>query len=401
MGHSSTIRKEVRTLRDDGRGKILFAVSAGSFLIVGVQMIYPVMLPELRVAYGLNLGTAGLLLTLLWAANAIGQIPSGILADEIGEKRTLLLSVVLSAVTIVLIVSFESSAALFASTVLLGAGLALFGVARYTIMYETYPDRAGTTIGIVLAAADAGQSLLPPLASVLTVVVAWQLGFGFTIPIFILIAVTIWLYIPREVSSEKQSSEHMSLSRFAETLSMMYTKRVIFATTIFVIYVCVWVSFTSFYPTYLIESKNIPQTTTAILFGSFFAAGVVIKPLSGAIYDRVGIRRTLMVLAPISALALIAFPLAEGVLPIAVITLLVAPLLGSGTIAQSYLIEIFTHDVRGTGLGIIRTCGLLIGSTTPAIFGFFAEIGYFDEGFLALALLIGTMITLIMLLPSK
>ncbi|MGM0718555.1 MAG: MFS transporter, partial [Halobacteriota archaeon] len=174
----------------------------------------------------------------------------------------------------------------------------------------------GTTIGIVLAAADAGQSLLPPLASVLTVVVAWQLGFGFTIPVFILIAVTIWVYIPQKVSSEQRGSEHMTLSRFAETLSMMYSRRVVFATTIFVIYVCVWVSFTSFYPTYLIEIKGIRQTTTAILFGSFFAAGVVIKPLSGAIYDRVGIRQTLLVLAPISALALIAFPLAEGVLPI-------------------------------------------------------------------------------------
>lgn len=83
------------------------------------------------------------------------------------------------------------------------------------------------------------------------------------------------------------------------------------------------------------------------------------------------------------------------------ITLLIAPLLGSGTIAQSYLVKIFTDDVRGTGLGIIRTFGLLIGSTTPTIFGVFAESGYFDEGFLALAILIGTMITLIMLLPSK
>jgi MFS family permease len=360
-------------------------------------MIYPVLLPEIRTAYGFDLATAGLLLTVLWAANAAGQFPGGVLADRIGEQRTLMVGVGLSAVTVVLIISVGSVIALFAATMLLGMGLALYGVARYTVMYEIYPERAGTTIGIVLAAADAGQALLPPLASSIALLAVWELGFGFTLPIFGLVFVGMWLYVP-SVPAAGSSGDSPGLWT---VLAAMYTREIGYGTAVFVLYVAVWVAFTSFYPTYLIEVKGLSSTTASILFGSFFAAGVIVKPLSGAIYDRFGVRTTLLVLAPVSALALSAVPFVEGIASIAVITLLVAPLLGCGTIAQSYLIALLADDIQGTGLGIVRTCGLLIGSTTPLLFGLGAEYGYFDENFLALAALVGVMVVLILLLSGE
>jgi len=72
----------VLELWSGGRGKVLTAVAGGWFLSVGVRMIYPVMLPSLRSAYGLNLTTAGLLLTVLFLAYAFGQFPGGVLADR-------------------------------------------------------------------------------------------------------------------------------------------------------------------------------------------------------------------------------------------------------------------------------------------------------------------------------
>lgn len=363
-------------------------------------MIYPVLLPELRTTYNLDIATSGLLLTVLWATNALGQFPSGLLTDRIGEQRTLVVGVILSAVTVAMIISVDSVVALFGATVLLGLGLALYGVARYTVMYEVYPDRAGTTIGVVLAAADAGQALLPPAASFVTAIAVWQLGFGFTIPMFALAAVGLWLYVPSQPLVPSDRDKSTSLAELKYVLASVSNRGIVYGTAIFVVYVCVWVAFTSFYPTYLIEVKDISPTITAVTFGAFFAAGVVVKPVSGAMYDRLGIRLTLLVLAPISALALAVFPMAEGIVPIAVVTLSVAPILGTGTIAQSHLVDEFTGDIRGTGLGIIRTCGLLVGSAMPTLFGIAADNGYFDEGFLVLAVLVGVMVVLILLLST-
>jgi len=78
----------VRSFLTDGRGDILVAVAAGWFLSIGVRLAYPVLLPYLRESYGLDLTTAGLLLTALWLCYALGQLPGGLLADRFGGETS-------------------------------------------------------------------------------------------------------------------------------------------------------------------------------------------------------------------------------------------------------------------------------------------------------------------------
>lgn len=390
-----TILKDAgENLQGDGRGKALLAISAGSFLLIGVQMIYPVLVPELRAAYGLSLTTAGMLLSSLWIANATGQLPGGMLADRLGEGRTLVVGVLVSAATLLLIITVSSPFMLFVATVLFGLGIALYSVARYTATHGLYPDQAGTTIGIVLASADAGQALLPPVASFLGVAIAWQLGFGFTIPIFALVAVGLWLYAPPRTSTGTSDTGTLSVDSVRTILRGMRTRSIGFVTIIFIVYVNVWVAFTSFYPTYLTEIKELSPTLAAVLFGVFFAVGVVTKPLSGIAYDRIGIRFSLLAISLVSGIALAVLPLVEGAVPLAVVTVFIAPILGSGTISQSHLIDELASDVRGTGLGVVRTGGMAIAALNPTLFGAAADRGFFDEMFLALAGLAALMIVL-------
>ncbi len=400
VNYLTALKTETKGLQGGGRGKALFFISSGSFLLIGVQMMYPVLLPELRAAYGFDLTTAGLLLTVLWLANAAGQLPGGMLADRIGEGTTLVVGVGISALTILLIVTVTSTAALFVATLLLGAGLALYGVARYTAMDDLFPDRVGTAIGVVLAAADAGQALLPPIASFVAIALVWQLGFGFTIPIFVLVGVGLWLYVPGRTSNEPDDVEVVSLATVRAVVSELRTPTLGYGAALFVIYVSVWVAFTSFYPTYLIEVKGLSATVAATLFGAFFAIGVLVKPISGAAYDRIGIRFTLVSLALVSGGALVALPLVDSAVGIAVLTVLVAPILGGGTVTQSHVIHELSGDVKGTGLGLVRTGGMGMAALTPTLFGAAADRGFFDQGFWALAGLAAVMILLAMRLPE-
>ncbi len=395
------IRHWIVGLQGEGRGKALLAIASSSFLLIGVQMIYPVLLPELRSTYGLGLGTAGLLLSVLWLANAAGQVPGGVLADRIGEGRTLVVSTVLSALAVVFIATVESVVALFALTTLLGLGIALFGVARYTILEDLFPERVGTTVGIVLAAADAGQALLPPLAGILAAVVFWQLGFVYTLPLFALVAVALWAYVPASTSTGSDDGHRTFSRENGRHISRNLRQRpILYGSGAFIVYVTIWITFTGFYPTYLIEIKGLSPTAAGVLFGSFFAVGVAIKPLSGIAYDRFGIRLTILVIAGISGVSLLTLPLVEGIAPLALITVCIAPILGGGTITQSHLIEFLASDIKGTGLGIIRTGGMTVAALSPAVFGAFADRGLFDEVFLSLAVFAGVMILCVLRIPS-
>jgi membrane protein len=64
-------------------------------------MIYPVLLPYFRDAFGLSLTIAGLLVTILWLGSAVGQLPGGIFADRYSERLVLATGAILVAVALV------------------------------------------------------------------------------------------------------------------------------------------------------------------------------------------------------------------------------------------------------------------------------------------------------------
>lgn len=112
-----------------------------------VQVVSLVLLPHFGEFYGFSLTAARFLLSLLWMAYAIGQLPDSILADRLGEKRILVISMVTSAVTIFLVVAATSEQILFAVTTLFGLGTALYGVSRFTALWRSIPTTTAPISG--------------------------------------------------------------------------------------------------------------------------------------------------------------------------------------------------------------------------------------------------------------
>lgn len=364
---------------------MLLAISLGWFLAVGVRMMYPVLLPHLRVAYDLDLALAGFLLTVLWLAFAFGQFPAGILADRLGEGAIMALSLALTAGILTLVVTAVTTVVLFAATALFGFGMALYSVARLSALPDLFPEQLGASVGIVAASSDAGRAVLPPIAGLLALAGTWQFGFGFTIPLFVLVAVGIWVVVPTKTSAQSTAVDEVSVASLRYILAEISTRPIITGSAIMVLGFAIWTAFTGFYPSYLIEVKGLSPTVTSGLFGLFFVMGIGVKPLSGAAYDKIGIRHTLVAALAISGLALAALPLIDGVWPLVAITVLASPLASFGIIIQSYLLEALPDDMQGTGLGLLRFGFITLGALSPVLFGSIADRGFFDEGFYLLA----------------
>lgn len=397
VDHLYTVGNGVRDLLRGRRGTVLIATACGWFLTMGVRMIYPVMLPYLQEAYGLDLTTAGLLLTILFLAYAVGQLPGGVLADRIGERIILSLSMLMSAVTLVLVVTAGSSIVLFAATALFGFGAALYAVGRYTILPQLYPNRIGAANGLTAASQDAGQSVLPPLAGVLAGALFWQLGFGFAVPLFLVMAVALWFVIP---TGTADPADEVSLSGFRYLKSELQQPAIVYPTTALTLGLFIWQAFTGFYPTYLIQEKGLSTVLASGLFGLFFALGILIKPLSGGAYDRIGVRRSLVIVASGPIVAFLALPLFNEFWLLVGVTALVSTLLGFATVTEPYLLEQLPSDIRGTGFGTLRTIVFMIGAFGPVVFGTAADRGFFDQAFMALAVLAGGMIFLAFRIPK-
>ncbi|MXV60990.1 MFS transporter [Natronorubrum sp. JWXQ-INN-674] len=392
------VRREVSGLWAGGTGKTLIAIALGWGLLNGTRMIYPVLLPYFSEDFGLTLTTAGLLVTIIWLGYAVGQVPGGVLADRHGERKVLTASVTLVVVGVGCVLLAPTAVVLFAATALVGLGLSQYPIARITALSDLYPDRIGRALGVTMASGDIGQTILPPVASALAVAVAWQLGLGFVLPLLCVTAIVIWLVLPRHEPADS-AVDTLSVESIRYVLGELRTPAMGTMAVILFLFIFVWQTFSAFYPTYLVNVKGFSTTTAGGLFGLFFAVGVVAKPLAGAAYDRIGLRGSLPLVLAGSIVGLAALPFAEGFWPIVGITVLISTMLGSGAITQSYLADTIPPDIQGTGLGVIRSSAAILGAGGPVFFGAVAERGYFDEGYLLLAVLVGVVTLLTLRMP--
>lgn len=377
----------VADLWGGNREKMLFSVAFGWFLSISLRMVYPALLPYLRTDYNLTLTTAGLLLSVLWVAYACGQLPGGILADWAGERLLLTISSVLAATMLTLVVVSGSPSILFVATALFGIGTALYGVSRFTILEKIYPDRLGTATGITMAAGDLGNSVMPPAAGVIAVGAAWQFGFGFAIPLFLLAAVGLWATLPKQNSTVSLSGSLGGDS----VISTLTRPRILLGLVLLVLWSVVMQAMIGFYPTYLIDEKGLSVQAATVLFGFFFALGILMKPAAGRAFDRIGVRVPLLVFMGAAGIALSLLPFVGNVWLLGLVTVLASGLLGFETIVISDLTRRLPDGAQGTNLGALRTVYVGVGGLSPILFGAIADQGYFDEAFLgagALAMIV-------------
>ncbi|WP_176393202.1 MFS transporter [Natronolimnobius baerhuensis] len=403
------LRQEATALWGGGKGISLIAVATTWGLLVGARMIYPVILPYLQSDYGLSLTVAGSLVSVLWLFGSIGQLPGGILADRYNERTLLGLSALGVAVALGIVVTSSSAIILFAATALWGLAHSLYPIARITFLSKRYEERLGSALGVTMATGDIGQTVLPPIATVIAAGVAWQAGLGFVAPLLLVAGIVIFIAVPPlrtstgETSETGETDETDDPISLRDTLGVFRTLRrpeMAMMSLILFLYIFIWQSFTAFYPTYLTSVKEIDPAIASLLFGFFFAVGVIVKPVGGAAYDRIGMRGSLVgvLLPPVAGFLLL--PLVDQLWALVVITALISTMLGSGAITQSYLADSFSDAMQGTGLGVIRTTTATLGAGGPLVFGIVADYGYFNEGYIVLAVIMATVILLTLRMPQ-
>lgn len=385
----------------DGKGWILITVSAGWFLSIGVRFTYPSILPFLRTAFGMDLSTAGLLLSTLWMAYAIGQFPGGVLGDRFGEGNILVYSTAISTAAIVLVVAAMNVWVLFIATFMFGFATALYGPHRFTIFTDIYDDRAGTAVGMTMAAGSIGNTVLPAVAATIAAYATWRLGFGVLLPLFVGITVALWWVVPARTSDTGSSDGVLSFRTIRRIVSTVRGGGIPLVVTIHVLLSFVSNGFLGFYPTYLVEVKGFSPQIAAVLYGLYFAVGVGIQLLVGLSKDRFGAKVTLMLVAGLFFSGVLLLQFGETILYFVFLTLLLSNRNGLGVITNTYIADTLPDEIKGSGLGLLRTSWLMTGAMSPIFVGYLGDLGRLNYAFLILAGVAGVGLFLTAFVPRE
>jgi MFS family permease len=387
-------------LARDGRGLILGAVGFGWFLGVGVRLAVPVQVPYIRAEFEIGLATAGLFLSVLWVGYALFQFPGGILGDRVGERFTLVASTALVVGGLAVCATAPTVPVLFVGLGLLGVATGLYSPTRFTVLTDTFPERAGAALGLSNAFGNVGSVLLPLGAGMLAVAASWRAGFLTAIPLFVLAALGLWWTIPRRTSGADSAVDDLSLATVRTVFGGLTGRRTVVVTVAMFLMSVVYQGFTSFYPTYLAATKGLSEPTATLLYSAFFAAGIAVQPVAGATADADGERRTMVAFASIAPASQAALPVASGFWPLLALSGLASAQLGFWPIAQAATVDSLPTEMQGTGFGLVRTTYLLLAAAGPATVGALADGGSFDGAFLLLAGCAGSTVVVGLLLAA-
>ena len=372
---------------------LLLALSGGNFVQIGIRLLLGAIVPSLLMFFETTTSRVGLALTGMWAIYALMQFPSGLLADRFSE-RPLMLAGLVGTIAGTVLVGLAPSLLFFGIAVMmLGAGSGLYYSPASSLISRTYADK-GRALSVLTASTGLAGLIYPSLGSIINIRFSWRLTvlltLGTTIPLLLVALRTVPSMPP--ANPDRPLRTAFDTSRYRE---IVFRPGIAYTMLLAISLSFVYNAYISFFPTFLIEYRNISQGAAGIAFGAVFAFSTISQPIAGRLSDSrsrdlaIG---TGVILALAGLSSLLVMPGLSG-LSIGVF------LLGVGTSwfgpLQARFMDRLEGVERGYGFGLVRTLYILLSSLGSFVVGTLAEISGWISGFGLLAGLLGLCLLLL------
>ena len=398
MGVTERVRGVVSDSRADNPYRLLAAVSAGWFLVLGMRFVVPAVLPTIRAEFDISNTRAGLAVTVLWLTYAAMQFPTGVYIDRVGERRLLVGSALLSGLGLLGYLVAPTYALFVLATAGFGLGTGLYGPPRGTLLSRTFDAREGVAFGTVMAAGSVGSAVLPLVAAVVTTRYGWRVGLAAVAPLFALVAGALWL----SISDRETATDERSLRADLRTvLDGLGDRRLAVAVLGAMVMLLVFQAVTAFLTTYLVTTRSLTQETAGALLSALFVGGAVSQAVTGRLADQYGTPNVLVGVCVVSAVPLALLPALSGRVVLGLAAAAIGFRMSSGPLTNAYIVDLLPDAVEGTGWGLLRTGFFSIGATGSTLVGLFADRGLFDLSFYVMAGLTLLAGGLFLLLPRR
>jgi len=348
------------------RALALVAVLLPALLYSFYRFSIGALVPSFEATYSISDATAGGVISASVGLVAIGVFVGGLLAQRLGDVRTILLGLaiftVFEAAVLLAHNLWEFSAVFFAAS--FGTGLVI--TPSYGVIASILPERRGLAVSLISAAYSSGGFVGPSLAGFLLVYRGWDAPFAALAVIGAGFAVFFAVVLGRS-AREQQARPPISYRRALASRAMVALAAAdFFADLGFLVFV-------SWTPKYLITAFSVTGGGTATVdtvFGIGVGLGGVGALVSGVLFDRLGGRKSALLSGGLSAMSLLALYLASP-LPLALaIVLLTGFLCNSFWPLMTAMAQVSVPEGQVTSAtSLVQTAGFIGAFIGPGLAG--------------------------------
>ena len=339
------------------------------------------LLPFIRDEFTLDYTQAGLVISAFGIVYGASQLPAGWLADRIGPRMLITISISGVALTGILVGLSQNYVMLLIFLVLMGVLGGGYHPASTTMISALIePKSRGRALGFHMIGGSASYFLVPLIAAALAAIWGWRGPFIIlaipTIAFGILLHILLGRHVPAKRAEPKTTSDYIETPpapgrrrRLVTILILsIFNQAVLFATV-------------SFIPLFLVDHFGIGKEVAAASMSLVYAMGLWACPLGGYLSDRLG--RVSMILAMcffagpvIYLLNLVPYGLGTSALFIIIGMIMYV----TTTVSQAYIVDQASERSRSTVLGIYFFGTIEGAGVLPPVIGYLIDqLGFYPS----------------------
>ena len=349
------------------------------------QFKAPPLIPVLIDAFRIDLGQAGLLMSVFALTGLILALPAGWIVQRLGAKTTGLLAMaclIVGASWGALAGGFGS---LLGSRVIEGAGLGLIAVAGPAAVALWFPlERRGLPMGIWAIWVPLGSVLMFNLAPALEIASGWR-AVWWAGAIVSLIALVLYALLMRPPLALSATFEQTASADSALSFGAALANRSIWLLGLeFACFNVVFLGFFTFFATFLVEERGYPLAQAAFIASLATLTGLVSAPLAGWLSDRSGSRRLFIAVPFLLIAALLIFPFHLTGWALYALVIVLGIVSGATPTATFAAVPEVMGDPRLAGIGMaVVALGMNLGVVLgPTLFGMLVQsLGWATAGY--------------------
>lgn len=370
------------------------------FLHDGFSDVVYVLLPVWAGEFRLSFAQVGLLRTAYSGGMASFQVPAGILAERWGERGLLAAGTAVTALGFLILGLSGGFASLLLFLLLAGLGSGVQHPLSSSIVskaYENGPRRVA--LGTYNFSGDLGKVVVPALVALASAVVGWRRAAPAYGAVGLLAALGIFLVLRRLAAGARRDESARDADRGKGGWGIRDRKGFQALSAVHVIDNTTRTAFLTFLP-FLLIAKGSTVQTVGLALALVFAGGAVGKFVCGALAERLGVIRTVVLTELVTGggiLALLGLPLAPalGLLPV-----LGVGLNGTSSVLYGTVADLVTPERRSRAYGLFYTLGVGSGSLAPFFYGLVSDLWGVPTTLTIVGLLVFTTIPLSQLLRA-